>query len=810
MTEMLCNGGGVVDGDRGTILLVVGTGGFTHAAPILELGRILARRGLRIEFATHKGQQAWVEDPSYEFVSRVYTMGNPMDPDFEEAHYLQMQDSDPRRDYREYFAPKFRVDAFWASDYPFLTEIVDVCKPDMIVADFFVDAVRDIQYQTGIPVAMLWPQMPYGMASVSYIPGMAGFQIDALTSEHASLWTRLRAALRPLRALPAILPYLKFVRTMRRGAGVHYSLPVLSKPNYLALVNSFWGLETPKELPPLIAPVGPILSDTFPPMDEALAAFYAGHKRVVYVSFGTHVRLPTSIVEVFLQCLSMLMEEELIDGVVWAASEAQCNLFPQRETFGAANLSTKEMLRNADPHCVNEGCFHGRPMLILPFFFDQPLNALRLQEAGVGLALDKADISLAQTYPKARIILQDAQGTFAQNSKRMRHIARVASRRKELGADLIEEMLYDHRFSLLAPHEPGAGGAGRRGRPMHLQTADARMTITCIRAPGPALAHWLLKYGFTVTVVERSPGIRSGGQAIDFKGAVHDTVISRMGIKDTTVMAATFTGGDVEIRRGDLGRILYDLSASECEYRFGKSITALEESEDGVQVSFRSGATQRFDLVVGADGMHSNTRRLIFGPEASYVKNTGWFYALADLENPGGPWMYNEPGRMASIGGPKAPAFFVFQCDEEGLSSATPEKQRETLVSIYRDGGFKVPELLSALPNAGEFYMDSISRVDMKDFTKGRVVLLGDSAYGNTLGGFGTGLAVVGAYVLAGELALAGGDHEAAFANPRTNRGIRLRNLFFKYSFLFSALEKLTDRFATDIELKDYEKLIGI
>ncbi|CAI4216022.1 unnamed protein product [Parascedosporium putredinis] len=266
-------------------------------------------------------------------------------------------------------------------------------------------------------------------------------------------------------------------------------------------------------------------------------------------------------------------------------------------------------------------------------------------------------------------------------------------------------------------------------------------------------------------------------------------------------MAATFTGGDVEIRRGDLGRILYDLSASECEYRFGKSITALEESEDGVQVSFRSGATQRFDLVVGADGMHSNTRRLIFGPEASYVKNTGWFYALADLENPGGPWMYNEPGRMASIGGPKAPAFFVFQCDEEGLSSATPEKQRETLVSIYRDGGFKVPELLSALPNAGEFYMDSISRVDMKDFTKGRVVLLGDSAYGNTLGGFGTGLAVVGAYVLAGELALAGGDHEAAFAKYQV--------AMKRYSSGGNH-KKLTDRFATDIELKDYEKLIGI
>lgn len=381
--------------------------------------------------------------------------------------------------------------------------------------------------------------------------------------------------------------------------------------------------------------------------------------------------------------------------------------------------------------------------------------------------------------------------------------------------------------------------------------ANTSILISGASIGGPALAYWLAEYGFTVTVVERAPELRKGGQAVDFKGAIHNTVITRMGIKDDvyanqtggtdqpivdsegkvlTVMTASFTGGDVEIRRGDLASILYERTASRCTYRFGDSITSLTETEKGVDVTFQNGAPQTFDLVVGADGIHSNTRRLVFGPETNYVKNTGFYYALAEMDNPGGPWMYNEPGRMASLGGPKAPVFFVFHYAEENLNQAPVERQKEVLASIYEGAGFKVPEILKALPEARDLYVDTISRVEIGHYAKGRVVLLGDSAYGNTLGGFGTGLATVGAYVLAGELALADGDHKVAFANyeaamkkyatvarqgnagrflaPRTKRGIKMRNMVFKYSPLFSALEKLTDRFATDIELKDYGALL--
>ena len=364
---------------------------------------------------------------------------------------------------------------------------------------------------------------------------------------------------------------------------------------------------------------------------------------------------------------------------------------------------------------------------------------------------------------------------------------------------------------------------------------------------GPALALWLARYGATVTVVERAPSLRPGGQAVDFKGDTHRTVLERMGILDEvrrrqtgghdqtvvdaqdnplTVIPGEFTGGDIEIRRGDLADLLYQRTKDSCEYVFGDSITSLTETADGVHVTFQHGAPRTFDLVVGADGIHSNVRRLAFGPERDYVHNLGHYYALANLGVEGENLVYNEPGRMVTIGGPKAESFFVFASPELTYDRYDPEQQKKLLLDAYRGGGWRIPELMDRVPASPDFYLDSISRVHMDEYAKGRVVLLGDSAYGNTLGGFGTGLAIVGAYVLAGELHRAGGDHTVAFRRyteifrpyakiskqghagkflaPTTALGIRMRNWTFKRASLFGAMMKLTDRFATRIDLPDY------
>jgi 2-polyprenyl-6-methoxyphenol hydroxylase-like FAD-dependent oxidoreductase len=374
-----------------------------------------------------------------------------------------------------------------------------------------------------------------------------------------------------------------------------------------------------------------------------------------------------------------------------------------------------------------------------------------------------------------------------------------------------------------------------------------RVLISGASIAGPALAHWLHRYGYEVTVAELAPEIRGGGQSVDFKGPVHHTVLTRMGILDAVkdahvenedgflvnaegrkigTVPGAFAGGEINVPRGDLARIVHDLTAESCEYLFGNSITSLTETADGVEATFTNAAPRTFDLVVGADGMHSNTRALAFGPESDYVSHLGYYYVLAKINAGDDDLMYNEPGRMAALGGPKAPAFFVFASDPLPPARDNVDVQKQQVVAAYAGGGWRLPELMAALPDAEEFYMDSISRATLDHYSRGRVVLLGDAAYGNALGGFGTGLALVGAYVLAGEIAKADGDHTSAFAHyearfrdyasvsqkvnagrllaPGTPWGIRARNLMFSSLSLVGPLMKIIDRPASNIVLEDY------
>lgn len=311
---------------------------------------------------------------------------------------------------------------------------------------------------------------------------------------------------------------------------------------------------------------------------------------------------------------------------------------------------------------------------------------------------------------------------------------------------------------------------------------------------GPALAHWLGRYGFNPTVVELAPALREGGQAVDFRGETHLAVLERMGILDelrrvetggrtcTFVdqkgrqqlhLPAEFTGGDIEVLRGDLSRVLYEASLPHTEYVFGDSITGLTETATGVLATFRHGAPREFDLVIGADGLHSNVRRLAFGPEQEFVTHLGYYAATWKLPNHLGLGREavgcNTPGRLAQLGGghqdPElADAFVVFAAPELTYDRHDLAAQKELIAEQFAGIGWEVPGMLASLRQASELYFDSISRADVPVWSKGRIALLGDAACGATIGGMGTGTAVLAAYVLAGELARAAGDHRAAFA----------------------------------------------
>ncbi len=335
-----------------------------------------------------------------------------------------------------------------------------------------------------------------------------------------------------------------------------------------------------------------------------------------------------------------------------------------------------------------------------------------------------------------------------------------------------------------------------------------RILVSGASIAGPVLAYWLSRHGFDVTVVERAPALRkTGGHAVDlFRPAMDITekmgvlprvealktgttrmTLHREGVRrparvDLSKIFQATSDRHVEIMRDDLGEIYYDAGRDDVEYLFGDSVTAL--SPDG-DVTFEHAAPRRFDIVVGADGLHSNIRRLVFGEEAGLTRFIGAYLAVLSLPDTlgldGETVMHLGAGRTAGIYSARhlddARAVFLFRRDEElDYHHRDVPRQKELLREAYAGMHPQVDEWLAGLDGPGPFYFDSITQLRLDTWSRGRVTLVGDAGYcpGPAVGG-STSLAVLGAYVLAGELAAAGGDHERAFAAYEQEMGELVR-----------------------------------
>jgi len=331
-------------------------------------------------------------------------------------------------------------------------------------------------------------------------------------------------------------------------------------------------------------------------------------------------------------------------------------------------------------------------------------------------------------------------------------------------------------------------------------TKSRSVLISGASVAGPALAYWLDRYGFDVTVIERARTVRSGGYPIDVRGTALE-VVERMGAQsqlqaahidtrklrfaDTDgnpiaiVVPENLSGGvagrDIELPRGALTSILYDLTRDrEVRYLFNDSIDALHDDGAGVDVRFGSGAEQRFDIVIGADGMHSNVRALVFGPEAPFIRYLGFCFNIFSVPNDLGlsheAVIYAEPGRAGGVyavgGSPTLLAFLNFAADEPPFDSNTDvDTQRQRTAEIFSHGGAIFRRLVEAMQRADDLFFDTVSQIHVPRWSSGRVALVGDAAHAPSfLSGQGSSLALVGAYVLAGELA-AHADPVDAFAS---------------------------------------------
>lgn len=312
---------------------------------------------------------------------------------------------------------------------------------------------------------------------------------------------------------------------------------------------------------------------------------------------------------------------------------------------------------------------------------------------------------------------------------------------------------------------------------------------------GPTICFWLRKYGFNPTLIERSGQLRTGGYAIDIRGIATE-IVQKMGIYDdihakrTSLLSKRYVdadgqtlseehgekasfreGNDVEIVRGELVKILLG-AIPDVPCHFAKEITSLKQDDRSVEVTFKNGRTESYDLVVAADGLNSSTRRMAFSEKDYQIFHLGSYISIYGIPNDlhlnRTEVSFGKDQKFISVNSDKdldrALVCLAFRA-KGGLSGIADEKgQKECLRGIFGDLGWESNRVIELMDDSDDFYFDAVAQVKMEEWAKGRVALLGDAGYcASPFSGQGTNLAIVGAYILAGELKSAEGDYSRAF-----------------------------------------------
>lgn len=405
-----------------------------------------------------------------------------------------------------------------------------------------------------------------------------------------------------------------------------------------------------------------------------------------------------------------------------------------------------------------------------------------------------------------------------------------------------------------------------------------RILISGVSVAGPVTAFWLAKAGAEVTVIERAKELRTGGQSIDLRGHAVD-IVEKMGLLETVKANCTHEEGfrivdtndvvqaefpaasndearvsataDIEILRGRLAQVFYEATKDRVKYVFGTRITDIEKQDSGAKVSFSNDAlpTQVFDLVIGADGQSSTTRQLVMGSDEdtqcvnSLNQWTSWF-SMPNVPPTDKWWRwYNAPGRRLLFirpddGGTRGSLSLMTHEDEmRHVLTQDPTAQKALLRELFKDAGWKAAEIIEGMDQADDFYLQEVVQIKLPkyhNYAEKRTVLVGDAGYAaSPISGMGTALAIIGCYILAGEIVSSPGDLEKAcesyedrmrpfvqrvqkllpgapgFANPETAMGIKVLNTALSIAswppvFKMAALFGLGNPPARAVDLPDY------
>jgi 2-polyprenyl-6-methoxyphenol hydroxylase-like FAD-dependent oxidoreductase len=319
---------------------------------------------------------------------------------------------------------------------------------------------------------------------------------------------------------------------------------------------------------------------------------------------------------------------------------------------------------------------------------------------------------------------------------------------------------------------------------------------------GSTLAYWLGRQGVATTVVELAEAQRTSGSPVDVRGAAL-TVVKQMNLLEPLQEASTrvtrlvivdgrgrqigwiptqANAHGFEIPRSDLSALLTSAGRDYVEFLYHDTVNEVHDDGSGVDVTFERAKPRRFDLIVGADGLHSRVRRLVFGPEEQYTTHLGMYIATTDLGRPAADphsvLMHNSPGRAVAIHPTtgREGAAFIFRHPLLTADAARDREQHQhLLMDVYSGMGWRVPELLEYFRTSNDVYFDAVSRVRLDAWSRGRTVLIGDAASCVSLFGEGSSMAIIGAATLAQTLSSHPDDLAAAFRRYEQLHRQRLR-----------------------------------